>query len=77
MRRVIRFSTSACAIGFGLLLGANVAASPDSDKELLDVLLKKGTISQEEYDKLVKIANEALKVYSNCTTCVLQFKFLI
>jgi len=49
-------------MGLGLLLAANVSASPDSDKELLDVLLKKGTISQEEYDKLLKSTEDDVQV---------------
>jgi len=49
-------------MGLGLLLAANVLASPDSDKELLDILLKKGTINQEEYDKLLKSTEDDVQV---------------
>jgi phosphate-selective porin OprO/OprP len=62
MKRAIRYSTSACAMGLGLLLAANASASPDSDKELLDILLKKGTINQEEYNDLLKSTEDDVEV---------------
>ena len=49
-------------MGLGLLLVANVSASPDSDKELLDILLRKGTINQEEYNDLLKSTEDEVEV---------------
>ncbi|MEJ2181833.1 MAG: hypothetical protein P8Y28_15785, partial [Gammaproteobacteria bacterium] len=58
----IRYSISACALGLGLVLAFNATASPDTDKELLDILLKKGTITQEEYNALLKSNEDDVEV---------------
>lgn len=62
MNRVIRHSISACAMGIGLAMAVNAVAGPDTDKELLDVLLKKGTITQSEYDELLKTTEDDVEV---------------
>ncbi|HYQ71621.1 MAG TPA: OprO/OprP family phosphate-selective porin [Gammaproteobacteria bacterium] len=49
-------------MGLGLMLAVNATASPSSDKELLDVLLKKGTLSQEEYNALLKSTEDDVEV---------------
>jgi phosphate-selective porin OprO/OprP len=44
------------------MLAVNAAASPDSDKELLNILLKKGTITQQEYDELLQSTEDDVEV---------------
>jgi phosphate-selective porin OprO/OprP len=62
MNSLIRYSISACAMGVGLGLAVNASAGQDTDKELLDVLLKKGTITQQEYNELLKKTEDDVEV---------------
>ena len=62
MNRVMRHTISACALGVGLAMAVNAMAGPATDKELLDVLLKKGTITQSEYDELLKSTEDDVEV---------------
>lgn len=62
MNSLIRYSISACAMGVGLALAVNASAGQDTDKELLDVLLKKGTITQQEYNELLKKTEDDVEV---------------
>lgn len=62
MNSLIRYSISACAMGVGLGLAVNASAGQDTDKELLDVLLKKGTITQQEYNELLKTTEDDVEV---------------
>src|SRR6266542_3175828 len=47
----------------GIALAALAVAQPSQadDKRILDVLLKKGVISQQEYDQILKEAKEPFK----------------
>ena len=49
-------------MGVGLGLAVNASAGQDTDKELLDVLLKKGTITQQEYNELLKTTEDDVEV---------------
>ena len=51
MHTRIPFQLSVIALGLGMAT-APAFASSESDQELLDLLLKKGTITQQEYDEL-------------------------
>ena len=62
MNSLIRYSISACAMGVGLALAVNASAGQDADKELLEVLLKKGTITQQEYNELLKKTEDDVEV---------------
>jgi phosphate-selective porin OprO and OprP len=62
MKKVMRHSICTCALGVGLAMAVNAVAGPDTEKELLDVLLKKGTITQDEYNELLKTTEDDVEV---------------
>ena len=62
MNNRTRHSINACVMGVGLVVAVNAAAGPDTERELLDVLLKKGTITQEEYNELHKSTEDDVEV---------------
>ena len=80
MNKIVSLQLSAIALGVSLAMSPAHAGSK-TDQELLDLLLKKGTITQEEYDELkettkgdVDISTKGGQLKFNCADKEFEFQ---
>ena len=64
MNKIVSLQLSAIALGVSLAMSPAHAGSK-TDQELLDLLLKKGTITQEEYDELKETTKGDVDISTN------------